>query len=182
MLTLEQLNALRGIKSASTPATSAAPANPAAPVASAENAPSSAATDTKDKPASVENKGYPDPIEIPCKNYADEKGHFAYIDANTKQVLHVNLDSGKPYSQDEVYRLSLQHAVAPLSEDAQKLEWQQVINSETLFDQFGSPVFTFEEIQNALEKANATPPQPTAENVAEDGKPKKDPFGLPDPE
>ena len=178
MLTLEQLNALRGIKSASTaPDNNTAESAPSAVAASAEGS----AADKKDKSAPTENKGYPEPIEIPCKNYADEKGHFAYIDANTKQVSHVNLDSGKTYSQDEVYRLSLQHAVEPLSEDAHKLEWQQVINSETLFDRFGSPVFTFEEIQNALEKARTTP-QPLAENIAEGGKPKKDPFGLPDPE
>ncbi len=176
MLTLEQLNALRGIKS-----NSGSSADKKTQVSSAQGVATETVEITKNNTApKVE---YPDPIDIPCKNYTDEKGHFAYIDANTHQISHVNLDSGKTYTWDDVYALSLQHAVEPLSEEAHKLQWQQVLNEDTVFDRFGSPLFSFDEIQNAVEKAqNTSDVEPIASEEKANDKPKQDPFGLSMPE
>ena len=124
-------------------------------------------------PQSAEQKNkFVEPVAIPCKNYDDEKGHFAYIDANTHQPSHVNLATGKPYTQDDVNRLSLQKATKNMSEAEQKLTWQQVISKDTLYDQFGSPVFTAEEITRAL-TAPQNPEAPSFETSSG-----KDAFGL----
>lgn len=193
MLTLEQLRALRGIATGN----SAMPAeNQNAPASVQQNTDNvgafSALQQTpqqQQNAASQAQPKLPDPIEIPCKNYNDEQGHFAYIDAYTHEITHVNLDTGKTYTQDEVKALSLKHATAVLSDDAKRLSWQQVITSNTLFDQFGSPSFTFEEIQNALNKlrqnnaaysyAQPQPVQTSTLDASAENKPKTDPFGFP---
>lgn len=96
-------------------------------------------------------KKFIEPVEIPCKNYEDEVGHFAYIDTNTNLPEHVNLTFDKKYTQDEINYLSFKYAVRNMSDAAKKLNWQQVISKNTLYDQFGSPVFTNEEIELAVE-------------------------------
>ena len=103
MLTLQQLNALRGISAhapksvtktdtnaqsaqQNTNATASTPMPPPISAESQQPQPSQAAQQPQ--------TNYIPPVEIPCKNYADEKGHFAYIDANTGQIAHVNLETG----------------------------------------------------------------------------------------
>ena len=112
------------------------------------------------------------PVAVPCKNYADRPGHFAYIDANTNKAEHVNLVSGKKYTQDEVNTLSLHYATRNMSEAEKKLTWQQVVSKDTLYDQFGSPVFTEAEIKQAVEhpQTNETPAFVTSSG--------EDAFGL----
>lgn len=113
MLTLEQLNALRGIK---TPDKPKPVANPATPQTAPQQAQKSVSEPQK-------TADIPDPVAIPCKNYNDEQGHFAYIDANTKKTEHVNLDTGKKYSQDDVNRLSLSYATRYMSDAEKQLTW-----------------------------------------------------------
>lgn len=96
-------------------------------------------------------KKFVEPVEIPCKNYEDEIGHFAYIDTNTNLPEHVNLTFDKKYTQDEINYLSFKYAVRDMPDVAKKLNWHQVISKNTLYDQFGSPVFTAEEIKQAIE-------------------------------
>lgn len=162
MLTLEQLNALRGIK---TPDKPKPVANPATPQTAPQQAQKSVSEPQK-------TADIPDPVAIPCKNYNDEQGHFAYFDANTKKTEHVNLDTGKKYSQDDVNRLSLSYATRYMSDAEKQLTWQQVVNKDTVYDQFGSPIFTEEEIKRAV-----THPQIpiTPSFVTPSG---KDAFGL----
>ena len=186
MLTLQQLNALRGISAhAPKPAaktdtnaqsaqqnTNATASTPMPPPISAESQqpqPSQAVQQPQ--------SNYIPPVEIPCKNYADEKGHFAYIDANTGQIAHVNLETGTVYKLDDVYRLSLQHAVSALSPSYHQLTWQQTLNDETVYDRFGSPVFLFEEIQTAYDKYVKPTLSSNTGNIS--NPPKTDPFGLP---
>lgn len=175
MLSLEQLNALRGTK-----------VNASAPAASTDNeqnesqnvsqpetvAMPNSAAQTQEQPQ--QENSYIAPVEVPCKNYDDEEGHFAYIDANTHQATHVNLITGQPYTQDDVNRLSFLKVANSLFPEAKNLAWQQVINNNTLYDQFGYPMFTVEEVQNALYKVQATDNHNSEEN-----KPKTDPFGFP---
>lgn len=162
MLTLEQLNALRGIKTPDKPKPAANPATP-------QTAPQQAQKSVSEPQQTAD---IPDPVAIPCKNYNDEQGHFAYIDANTHKTEHVNLDTGKKYSQDDVNRLSLSYATRYMSDIEKQLTWQQVVNKDTVYDQFGSPIFTEEEIKRAV-----TYPQiPTTTSfVTSSG---KDAFGL----
>lgn len=124
----------------------------------------------------------PEPVEIPCKTYTDEKGHFAYIDANTHKIFHVNLDTGKVYTPDEVNQLSLQHAVHSLPDSYKELKWQETINNDTLYDRFGSPMFTFEELSTALEnKISSTNhnEDPSSSNKSSEDATKTDPWGFP---
>ena len=173
MLTLEKLNALRGISS-----------NVAKPNESKNTTTSQThqTTVSSIEPTQVQQApqnpqtGYPEPVEIPCKNYADEQGHFAYIDANTGQISHVNLENGAVYKLEDVYRLSLQHSVAALSEEYHKLTWQQVFSDKTVYDRFGCPMFTFDEIQAAYDKFK---PAESTETMNAEVPTKTDPFGLP---
>ena len=63
----------------------------------------------------------------------------------------MNLTFDKKYTQDEINYLSFKYAVRDMPDAAKKLNWQQVISKNTLYDQFGSPVFTAEEIKQAIE-------------------------------
>lgn len=177
MLTLEKLNALRGISS-----TAAKAAEPKADVPNPAPTPSpqpsvQTAPDPTQAAAPKPPTGYPAAVEIPCKNYADEQGHFAYIDANNGQISHVNLETGNIYKLEDVYRLSLQHAVNTLSPDYHRLTWQQMLNDATVYDRFGCPLFSFTEIQNAFEKYIL--PNLTISTEDNDNRSKTDPFGLP---
>ncbi len=163
MLTLEQLNALRGIKTPDKPkpATVSTPAQPT--FQQPQKTVSEPLKETVEIPA---------PVAIPCKNYDDERGHFAYIDANTQKTEHVNLDTGKKYSQDDVNRLSLSYATRYMSDAEKQLTWQQVVSKDTVYDQFGSPIFTEEEIKKAV----TNPQTPTTPSfVTPSG---KDAFGF----
>ncbi|MBQ9271319.1 MAG: hypothetical protein IJ218_03540 [Alphaproteobacteria bacterium] len=173
MLTLERLNALRGISSNAPKPVEPKTATPNN-IAQASSIQAAQPQNTQKQP---EQKSYPEPVEIPCKNYADEQGHFAYIDANTGQISHVNLETGNIYKLDDVYRLSLQHAVSALSPTYHQLTWQQMLNDETVYDRFGSPIFSFEDIQTAYEKYIT--PALAKDNTNDDNKPKTDAFGLP---
>lgn len=168
MLTMEQLRALRGIAHSKTEIR-------AEPQNIDQN--SSAEISEKNVPFSPTQKSI-QPINIACKNYLDEDGHFAYIDAYTHEVSHVNLNTGKVYTQEEVNQLSLSKSTLSLSDEAQKLSWEQVVSDETLYDQFGSPVFTYAEIQDALHKLRETSAavQDSGLKVDSSG---KDPWGLP---
>lgn len=181
MLTLEKLNALRGISSgaAKSDETKTKISSQANQNVAPNTEPATAMiTPTQAQQAPQNSQtGYPEPIEIPCKNYADEQGHFAYIDANTGQISHVNLENGNVYKLDDIYRLSLQHSVAALSEEYHKLVWQQVLNDETVYDRFGCPIFTFEEIQTAYDKYIKPTISSGTENV--NNPLKTDPFGFP---
>lgn len=178
MLTLEQLNKLRGIK-------------PNKPESISNN---KADTTINETIPSVNNATYdtkselPEPIEISCKNYTDEEGHFAYIDANTHKILHVNLDNGKVYTQDEVNQLSFKKATNFFPNDCSLLTWQEVVTDNTLYDKFGSPVFVFEEIDKALQKKlNSKNTIPTdnelkstaIDDTSADDERKTDSWGLP---
>lgn len=184
MLTLQQLNALRGIsahapKSVTKTDINAQSAQQNAYVAASTPTPPPVAPDESQQPQAVQQpqSNYIPPVEIPCKNYADEQGHFAYIDANTGQIAHVNLETGTVYKLDDVYRLSLQHAISALSPFYHQLTWQQMLNDETVYDRFGSPVFSFAEIQAAYDKYVKPTQSFGAENIT--NPPKTDPFGLP---
>ena len=188
MLTLEKLNELRGIKP-STPTSKTVEDTSNIPLQGTISPTSSSASSQIDRMSTQSSpspqKGEPvQPVEIPCKHYADEAGHFAYIDADTKQIMHVNLENGKVYTQDEVNRMSIQHAVEPLSEDYKVLTWQQVMNRDTLFDQFGSPVFSFDDIQKAFDNlkqqnTNQEASAVSASETNEKNAPKVDPWGIP---
>lgn len=163
MLTLEQLNALRGIKTPDKPKPAASPATP-------QTAPQQ--TQKSVSEPQKETANIPDPVAIPCKNYNDEQGHFAYIDANTNLPKHVNLTFDKKYTQDEVNYLSFKYAVRNMSDAEKQLTWQQVVTKDTVYDQFGSPIFTEEEIKRAV----TNPQIPTTPSfVTPSG---KDAFGL----
>ena len=179
MLTLERLNALRGISSNTAKSTEQRTTIPASiGQAIASNVESVAETSEQPQPTQQNPQiTYPEPIEIPCKNYVDEKGHFAYIDANTGQISHVNLDTGNIYKWDDIYRLSLEHSVAALSDQYHQLTWQQVLDDKTVYDRFGSPMFTFAEIQKAYDKH--IKPTFLSEKTETDNQTKTDPFGIP---
>ncbi len=178
MLSLEQLNALRGTKASAT-APTATPVGTSdvgqniSQPADVSSASSGAQAQSQPQPQPQQESSYVAPVEVPCKNYDDEEGHFAYIDATTHQPMHVNLISGHPYTQDDVNRLSLFKVTSNLPGNAKNLTWQQVINNNTLYDQFGSPVFTVEEVNRVLEKMT------TSENMVSENPPKTDPFGFP---
>ena len=179
MLTLERLNALRGISSKAAKSTEQ---KTTAPASTSQTIDSKVETVTEvvAQPQANPQKSqicYPEPVEIPCKNYMDEKDHFAYIDANTGQISHVNLEKGNIYKLEDVYCLSLKHSVEALSDEYHQLTWQQVLNDETVYDRFGCPMFTFEEIQAAYDKYIKST-YSLGENKTED-KPKTDPFGIP---
>ncbi|MBQ4400012.1 MAG: hypothetical protein II830_01810 [Alphaproteobacteria bacterium] len=178
MLTLQQLNALRGISANASKSATKTDNNIKS--AQPKNAPDSVSIPspvTTEPQQQQPQNNYVSPIEIPCKNYADEQGHFAYIDANTHQTSHVNLDSGEVYTIEDVYRLSLAHSVKTLSATYHRLTWQQVMSNETLYDRFGSPVFSFEEIQTAYDKYIKPTISSGTENV--NNPLKTDPFGFP---
>ena len=167
MLTLEQLRVLRGTSSSVANKSAGTETGVLPDSVSDKNEPSMPQQVIEQPQVQQSQNRYPEPVKIPCKNYVDEQGHFFYIDANTHQISHVNLDTGQIYTFEDVYRLSLSHAVASLSDEYQNLTWQQVLSENTVFDRFGSPLFTFEEVYNAKEKSRQT--------IA----PKTDPFGLP---
>ncbi len=108
----------------------------------------------EDKTESDASNNVIKPIEIPCKNYTDENGHFAYIDVQTDKVVHVNLESEKIYTEDEVNQLSLKQITDTLSDDYKELTWQDVVNIDTLYDKFNRPAFTLQEVEDALKKKN----------------------------
>ena len=105
-----------------------------------------------DKTESDASRDVIKPVEIPCKNYTDENGHFAYIDIQTNKVVHVNLESEKIYTEDEVNQLCLKQITDTLPDDYKELTWQDVVNIDTLYDKFNRPAFTQQEIEEALKK------------------------------
>lgn len=181
----DQLNKLRGIKQEEPqPVQTAAPRRrmitPSDPLPTATG-PSVKVSDKEQVAPKL-----PEPVEISCKNYTDEKGHFAYIDANTKQIIHVNLDNGKVYTKEEVNQLSFKQSLSHLPSEYQNLTWQEVINKNTLYDEFGSPVFMLDEINAALNKNVNAQNEGSAEEktgtVIENNTsntPKTDPWGFP---
>lgn len=185
MLTLQQLNRLRGIKTTEQRAEEEKKDNSNANVAVPPIIDSNSVQASR---AELSQPKLPEPVEIPCKNYADEDGHFAYIDAETHKIFHVNLDNGKVYTQDEVNQLALQHAIRSLPDSYKSLIWKDVVNNNTLFDMFGCPIFTFDEIDVALQKISNTQNTVSAPNNADtvinegalkQGEQKTDPWGLP---
>lgn len=189
MLTLEQLNALRGLNSSMPQSDKKTDTGVAIQsVATTDNSENNTnipkTSDHANTEVTAETKQsesfYSNPIEAPCKNYMDEQGYFAYIDAYTHEVSHINLESGKIYTQDEVYQMSLSHAVRALPETYHNLTWQQVIDNDTSYDRFGSPVFTYEEINRALTKSKE-PTSPTTGEIQKqpNDEAKTDPWGFP---
>lgn len=176
MLTPELLNKLRGI---STPQSREKPAG------TQPNQTASQSTQAAPQPTSnVSSAGQPTapspqdnpeeerPIEVPCRYYDDEEGHFAYIDGKTHQPVHFNTDSGRTYTQNDINFLSLRYAARNLSPKERRLRPEQVINDNTLYDKFGSPVFTTEEIMRAAAALPDSEPIP-------EGMPRKDKWGYP---
>ena len=68
--------------------------------------------------------------------------------------MHVNLESEKIYTEDEVNQLSLKQITDTLSDDYKELTWQDVVNIDTLYDKFNRPAFTLQEVEEALKKKN----------------------------
>lgn len=167
-ISLERLNALRGIKTTKPSAQPNKNPDDYSPPVNTDNSVNA----TPSMPAKPNNS---EQVEIPCKNYADEDGHFAYIDARTDKIVHVNLNNGKVYTQDEVKQLSLKYAVRELGTDYQTLKWQDVVNENTSYDQFGSPIFNQGEIEIAMQnKKTGVVNGTSSENEVE-----MDPWGLP---
>src|SRR5574344_1227131 len=99
-ITIEQLNRLRGITSSG--ANSLAKSSQAK-----ENVLMSGSADDLAKNSNVS------PIKVqsvPCKTYFDEKGHFAYIDAETHEPVHFNTETGNNYTKEDIYNLSFNYA------------------------------------------------------------------------
>jgi len=166
MLTLEKLRALRGCTSDKNNQT---------------NKPS---PEKKENPgnnvnaaAAQQQNDFMLPVEVPCKHYKDESGHFAYIDAHTHQPVHFNMQSGKSYTQAEVNQLSLSLAAKNITDAEKTLTWEQVITDETLYDKFGSPVIGEEDVRAALDKeASASHSEQSSQNQ---DIPTEDPYGFP---
>lgn len=174
-LIMEKFSALRGIGSKTTKtANSSVGATAQSSQINSSAELMSTATVQPQKQQEKLQASYSEPIEIPCKNYSDEQGHFAYIDANTGQIAHVNLETGNVYKMTDVYRLSLQHAVSPLSPDYHRLTWQKMLSDETVYDRFGSPIFSFAEIQSGYEKY--VMPNCAAKTENKENQPKTDAF------
>lgn len=175
MLSLEKLNALRGIKTN----------KPTTVSNQKDNIPKS---DMVNNEAKISSNSTPnisvEAIEIPCKNYMDEEGHFAYIDANTHKISHVNLNSGKIYNFDEIHSLSLKYILRALPDIYQNLKWEEVVSNNTLYDKFGYPMFTIEELDNALYNKNNIDQteqilEDTNNKTLSEYNPQTDPWGLP---
>lgn len=172
MLTLDKLKALRGCSSAQN---------------NAENDSDKTQNLTSNTPESVlqqqqANQPQNDfmlPVEVPCKHYDDENGHFAYIDAHTKAPVHFNTLTGKSYNQDEINQLSLGFIIKNLPESAKSLNCDDIITDNTLYDRFGSPVFTEAEITNAMERKTANTFNNSENKDNSDTLPKVDAFGFP---
>ena len=171
MLSLEKLNSLRGIKTKK----NATDPNAKDNIQKSEIFNSEVPASSNSAPDSSTKA-----VEIPCKNYMDEDGHFAYIDANTHKILHVNLNSGKIYNFDEIHSLSLKYILRALPDIYQNLKWEEVINNNTLYDKFGYPMFTVEELDNALHrKSNVQNLENINNETSFEDTSGTDPWGLP---
>ena len=170
MLTLEQIKALRGCSSNGASLQIEDKKNTAEAL---QNSTSTTVLDNSAKSTYVE------PVDVPCKNYDDEDGHFAYIDANTKQPVHFNTLTGQPYTQDDINKLSLNHSLKKMPEVSLNLLWNDVITNDTLYDKFGSPVISEQEIRNALNSREQNTADVTQNNAEVEEAIKTDAFGFP---